>query len=336
MKGWGEQFDGMKALVVGDVMIDSYTKGVVERMSPEAPVPILNAKEHFKRLGGAANVALNLKSLGAHPILCSIIGDDDAGKNLIKLMQEQDLDVSGLVSSNRRKTTVKHRILDGNKQLVRIDEEDTFELNEMEYVILSQVFKQTLERNHVDVIVLQDYNKGVLTENLINRIIAAANEKGIPVVVDPKKKNFFAYHDVTLFKPNVKELREGLGVKAETPEELKQAMLVLQQKLHCQQLMVTLSEQGLMMLSTDSNEEAQDQPCQRFHHIPAIPRNIVDVSGAGDTVLSVAALSVARKLDPIIIATLSNIAGGLVCEEAGVVPINTKKLMEEVHRLCHD
>lgn len=326
----------MKALIVGDVMIDTYTKGVVERMSPEAPVPILNTKEHFERLGGAANVALNMKALGAHPILCSIIGDDDAGKNLIKLMQEQDLNVSGLVSSNRRRTTVKHRILNGDKQLLRIDEEDTFELSEMEYVILSQVFKQTLEREPVDVIVLQDYNKGVLTENLINRIIATANEKDIPVVVDPKKENFFAYHNVTLFKPNVKELREGLGVKAETPEELKQAMLVLQQKLHCQQLMVTLSEQGVMMLSNDTTDDAQDQSGQHFHHIPAIPRNIVDVSGAGDTVLSVAALSVARGLDPTTIATLSNIAGGLVCEEVGVVPINSERFMEEVNRLYHD
>ena len=316
-------------------MIDVYSKGVVERMSPEAPVPIVNIKERFARMGGAANVALNLKALGAEPTVCSVIGNDEAGKNLIQLMQEQGLDVSGLVSSNRRRTTVKHRVLDGSRQLLRIDEEDTFDLTDVEHSILSLVIRQALDKAPVDVMVLQDYNKGVLTEGMIQEIIALCHERHIPVVVDPKKKNFFAYEGATLFKPNAKELRDGLGVNAETIDELRKAAQSLQERLQCQYLMVTLSEQGVMILRDGE-----------FHHLPAHPRHIVDVSGAGDTVLSVAALCVASfekdacdaslHPDATTIAAISNLAGGLVCEEVGVVPINKEKLLQEVNRIQHE
>jgi len=320
-----ERFNSLKALIVGDVMIDAYTKGVVERMSPEAPVPIVNLKERFDRLGGAANVALNLKALGAEPIVCSIIGDDDSGKKLIQLMKDHGLEVSGLVSSNRRRTTVKHRILDGFRQLLRIDEEDTFDLTFVEESILTLMVKKTIEEHPVDVVVLQDYNKGVLTEPLIKGIIAQCQERSIPVVVDPKKKNFFAYRGATLFKPNAKELREGLGVSVETLEELQAAMLKLQERIDSRHLMVTLSDKGVMILHGGE-----------FHHLPAHPREIVDVSGAGDTVLSVAALAVALGFAPETIAQLSNIAGGLVCEQMGVVPIDRKRFAEEVKRICHE
>ena len=325
MTGLLEQFNGLKALVVGDVMIDAYSKGVVERMSPEAPVPIVSLRERFSRLGGAANVALNLKALGAEPVVCSITGDDEAGKTLIQLMQEQGLDVSGLVSSNRRRTTVKHRVLDETRQLLRIDEEDTFDLTDVEHSILSLVIRQTLDKTPVNVMVLQDYNKGVLTEGMIQEIMTLCHEKHIPVVVDPKKKNFFTYQGATLFKPNAKELREGLGVKAETPEELQQAMVSLQEQLHCEYLMVTLSERGVMILHEGI-----------FHHLPAHPRNIVDVSGAGDTVLSVAALCTALQTSAETIALLSNLAGGLVCEEVGVASIDKEKLLQEVQRIYHE
>lgn len=304
-------------------MIDAYSKGVVERMSPEAPVPIVNLKERFNRLGGAANVAINLKALGATPLVCSVIGDDEAGKTLLQLMQEEGLEVAGLISSNRRKTTVKHRVLDGSRQLLRIDEEDTFDLTETELGILSLMIRRSLDS--VDVVVLQDYNKGVLTEALIRDVMALCREKPIPVVVDPKKRNFFAYEGATLFKPNAKELREGLGVKAGTPDELEQAMLSLQERLHCDTLMVTLSDKGVTIVRDGV-----------FHHLPAHPRNIVDVSGAGDTVLSVAALCVALQADAETVASLANIAGGLVCEEIGVVPIDKDQFSTEVKRLCHE
>ena len=317
-----ERFNGLKALVVGDVMIDVYSKGVVERMSPEAPVPIVNVKSRFARLGGAANVAINLKALGAIPILCSIIGNDESGEMLLQLMREAGLDTGLLVTSQTRRTTVKHRIFDGDKQVLRMDEEDINDLTDKEHQDLWKNIVDILDKKGFDIVILQDYNKGVLSEKMIRTVVALAQMKGIPVAVDPKKKNFFAYQGVTLFKPNAKELREGLGATAETPEELKQAMLALQQRLHCQYLMVTLSDKGVMMLHNGM-----------FHHLPAHPRRIADVSGAGDTVLSVAALCVALQSSPETIAALSNLAGGLVCEEVGVAPIDKERFAEEVQRI---
>lgn len=319
-----DRFYGLKALVVGDVMIDTYTKGVVERMSPEAPVPIVNLNECFDRLGGAANVALNLKALGAIPFVCSVIGDDAHGDRLFQLMREHGLNTDGLVKSRQRTTTVKHRIFDGDRQLLRIDEEDTFDLTDEEHRILSHVI-EGLMSEAFDVIILQDYNKGVLTEKMVKAIIALAQSKGIPVAVDPKKKNFFAYQGVTLFKPNAKELRDGLGMHAETIGEFRKAATVLQERIQCQYLMVTLSGQGVIILHDGA-----------FQHIPAHPRNIVDVSGAGDTVLSVAALCVALHASHETIAALSNLAGGMVCETVGVAPIDKERLSQEAKRICHE
>ena len=320
-----EDYNGLKALVVGDVMIDVYSKGVIERMSPEAPVPIVDVKSRSVRMGGAANVALNLKALGANPILCSVIGNDESGEMLIDLLQKTGLDTDHFVTSGNRKTTVKHRIFNGDKQVLRMDEEDTFDLTEEEYQDLWNVIEEALNEEHFDVIILQDYNKGILTEKLIKAIVAEAHKKGIPVAVDPKKKNFFAYEGATLFKPNAKELRDGLGVHAETIGELQQAAETLQKRLRCQYLMVTLSEKGVMILHDGT-----------FLHLPAHPRNIMDVSGAGDTVLSVASLCMALKADATTIAELSNLAGGLVCEEVGVVPINKQRLEEEARRIHHE
>ena len=320
-----ERFNGIKALVIGDVMIDAYSIGVVERMSPEAPVPVVNVKRRSNRLGGAANVALNLKALGATPIVCSVVGEDAQAALLLQLMQEHGLDTRGIIQSSERITTVKHRVLNGDKQMIRIDEEDTHELSQAEYDGFYEAIRELTNRMEFDIIILQDYNKGVLSKTLIQSVLKMAHDKDIPVAVDPKKKNFMAYQGVTLFKPNAKELREGMGMKAETLDELKEAAMKLQEQLHCQNLMVTLSQQGAMILSQND-----------FYHVAACPRHIVDVSGAGDTVLSVAALCTALKMGPKTTVTLSNIAGGLVCEQVGVVPIDKERFAEEVQRLCHD
>ena len=320
-----ERFNGIKALVIGDVMIDAYSIGVVERMSPEAPVPVVNVKRRSNRLGGAANVALNLKALGATPIVCSVVGEDAQAALLLQLMQEHGLDTRGIIQSSERITTVKHRVLNGDKQMIRIDEEDTHELSQAEYDGFYEAIRELTNRMEFDIIILQDYNKGVLSKTLIQSVLKMAHDKDIPVAVDPKRQNFLAYQGVTLFKPNAKELREGMGMKAETLDELKEAAMKLQVQLHCQNLMVTLSQQGAMILSQND-----------FYHVAACPRHIVDVSGAGDTVLSVAALCTALKMDPKTTVTLSNIAGGLVCEQVGVVPIDKERFAEEVQRLCHD
>ena len=322
MKDLFNSFNGKKIMIVGDMMLDIYMKGKVERISPEAPVPIVSVTESFSRLGGAANVAQNLKALGAEPILCSVIGNDEKSNDLISLMLEHNMNTSGIVKSNERKTTTKVRIIGNNAQMLRVDTEDTFDISEKDYNSLLIKINKTLDTDDINGIILQDYNKGVLTESLIKDIIDIANKKNIPIGVDPKKKNFLAYKNATFFKPNLKELKEGIGIssKNDSIEEILKAVDTLHDKLNCRYIMTTLSERGVLIKDYETNTH---------HHIPALLRKIADVSGAGDTVLSVAMLCLVCEQDAYNIASLSNIAGGLVCEELGAVPINKEHLLNE-------
>ena len=312
-------------MIVGDMMLDIYMNGKVERISPEAPVPIVSVTKTFSRLGGAANVAQNLKALGAEPILCSIIGEDEKSNDLISLMHEHQMNTSGIMRSSERITTTKVRIIGNNAQMLRVDTEDTFDLTEKEHDLLMNQITKIINNEDIDGIILQDYNKGVLTERLIKEVISIANEKNIPIGVDPKKKNFLAYQNVTFFKPNLKELKEGIGVssKDNSIEEIIKSVDVLQAKLNCRYIMTTLSERGVLIKDYETNI---------WHHIPAHLRKIADVSGAGDTVLSVAMLCLVCNETAYNIAALSNLAGGLVCEEIGAVPINKKRLLEELKK----
>ena len=312
------EFKGKRVLIVGDVMIDAYIMGKVDRISPEAPVPVVNIDERDMRLGGAANVAINIIALKAIPILCSVIGKDEDGDALIELMQNSKMPIAGIVQSKNRKTTTKTRIIGNKHQLLRMDQEMLSDINNTENEKLLKAFKAQI--NKCDVVILEDYNKGVLTEQNIPLLIDIAVKAGKPVAVDPKKKNFLAYKNVTLFKPNLKEIKEGLNsdLNLKKKENLVDLVLALNEKLNNAYTMVTLSEDGVMV--TDHND---------FNFIPAHIRNISDVSGAGDTVISVASLCLACKVDMGILAELSNLAGGLVCEESGVVPISIEKLKKE-------
>ena len=326
MKELFDSFNEKKIMIIGDVMLDVYMKGKVERISPEAPVPIVSVTETFSRLGGAANVAQNLKGLGAKPILCSVIGNDDKSSELLGLMSEQNMTTSGIVKSDERITTRKVRIISNNAQMLRVDTENTFDLTEKEHDLLMTEIKDIINNERIDGIILQDYNKGVLTENIIKEVVAIANDKNIPVGVDPKKKNFLSYKNVTFFKPNLKELREGLGIstKDESIDEIANAIDSLHKELNCKYIMTTLSERGVLIKDYETNT---------YHHIPAHIRKIADVSGAGDTVLSVAMLCLVCKQEAYKIAALSNLAGGLVCEELGAVSINKERLFAESKKI---
>lgn len=317
-------FNKLKALIIGDVMIDAYMWGNVNRISPEAPVPIVSVTKKENRLGGAANVALNVQALGATPILCSVIGDDDGSKLFLDLLKKQQLSTKGIIKSKSRVTTVKTRVISSNHQMLRVDEEIETSLNTKETAQLSQQIQKLIVSEKVDVIVFEDYDKGCITPELISTIVAFANKKNIPIAVDPKKKNFMAYRGVTLFKPNLKELREGLKLDA-APKELNDLKKIATEFIKKQQintLLITLSEKGVYIHSAEKQTL-----------VPAHVRNISDVSGAGDTVISVAALCMALKLNPDTIATLANLAGGLVCEKVGVVPVDKQQLLEEAKRL---
>lgn len=313
-------------MIVGDVMLDVYMKGKVERISPEAPVPIVAVTETFSRLGGAANVAQNLKTLGSEPILCSIVGNDEKANDLLRIMNEQNMNVDGIIKSNDRITTRKIRIIGNNAQMLRVDTEDTFDLNDKEYESLMNRINDIIDKRNINGIILQDYNKGVLTKKVIENVIDLANKKGIPVGVDPKKKNFLSYRNATLFKPNLKELMEGTNINLQNNsiEEISKAIDFLQEKLNCKYIMTTLSERGVLIKDYITNSQ---------HHIPAHLRKIADVSGAGDTVLSVAILCLVCQQSAYNIAALSNLAGGLVCEELGAVPINKERLFEESKKI---
>jgi len=315
-------FGNIKVLVVGDVMLDRYSVGHVERMSPEAPVPVVTIDRQFDRLGGAANVAVNLKHLGATPLLCSVAGDDEDGKQLLSIMRENAIGTECVYTSASRKTTLKHRVISGGKHVLRVDREDTNDLDDTEFERLSAFVDANM--GEVGLVVIQDYNKGVLSERMIAHVLEQAAKHKVKVAVDPKKNNFLKYKNVTLFKPNAKELREGVGFAFDdTVEGVCKAVGSLQDKLKCEYLMATLSEKGAVISKLNSSKM----------HVGAHKRNVVDVSGAGDAVLAVAALCVALDQPPRVIVGLSNLAGGLVCESEGVVPIDRERLMNEANEL---
>ena len=315
-----EKFNNLHVLIVGDVMVDAYVWGRASRLSPEAPVPVVNVDRTEQRLGGAANVALNIQALGATPLLCSVVGDDQGGDQLLQLLHTHRLPADGIIRSAHRPTTFKQRILAQGQQLVRIDSEVETDLNAEEAALLLAAYDDLLPR--ADVVIFEDYDKGVLNEAIITECIARARQHGIPTVVDPKKKNFLAYRHCTLFKPNLKELREGIKAEFGAPDTdragFEAAVARLQRKLEPDTVLVTLSEHGVF---------AQQGEAKTY--LPAHLRTISDVSGAGDTVISIAACCVALSQPAAFTAALANLGGGLVCEQVGVVPIEKQRLLAE-------
>ncbi|UBM61490.1 PfkB family carbohydrate kinase [Candidatus Sulfidibacterium hydrothermale] len=323
-----EDFNNKKALIIGDVMLDAYIWGKVDRISPEAPVPVVTVLKREERLGGAANVGMNIRALGAKAIMCSVVGTDEKGRVLKALMHNNGLDESGIIESPHRPTTTKFRILGNNTQMLRVDEETSQPLEEEIFHELCSRIDRILKTENVDVIIFQDYDKGVITPDLIRFVTEIATELGIPVTVDPKKRNFLSYQNTTLVKPNLAEMKEGLEWPDLSAEKtmLELAAKKLAEKLQASMIMNTLSEKGVFIWWKEDDAE-------KSVLIDAHRRNIADVSGAGDTVISVASLCLSAGLNPDDVARLANLAGGLVCEEAGVVPVNKQKLWEEAVRI---
>ncbi|GAB3764487.1 bifunctional heptose 7-phosphate kinase/heptose 1-phosphate adenyltransferase [Spirosoma pomorum] len=313
-----DQFDSLRVLIIGDVMLDSYVWGRVERISPEAPVPVVTVNRRELRLGGAGNVLLNVQALGAEAIICSVIGTDGPGDQLCQELNNRNLNCDGLIRSHDRITTIKERIIASSQQVVRVDTETDKYITTDERNQLVVKAKELIPTCHV--VIFEDYDKGVLSQEAITEITNFANEQGVPTVVDPKKRNFLAYHNTTLFKPNLKELREGLKVEFDVDEAEELAAVVNQLKttLNLKGALITLSERGAYI---DYKGETVK--------LPAHVRQIADVSGAGDTVISIAACCVALNQPADVVAGLSNLGGGLVCESVGVVPIDKAQLKEE-------
>jgi D-glycero-beta-D-manno-heptose-7-phosphate kinase len=316
-----DQFRHKRVLVIGDVMLDAYLWGNVERISPEAPVPVVAVNRRSSKLGGAANVAINLKALGAEPQLCAVIGNDARGVELIQLMIDEGLDCSCIMTSDSRCTTTKFRIFGNRTQMLRVDEEVTDHLNSEDLIDFLQMISQKLESSTWDVIIFQDYDKGLLDADIIAHVMDIAKQRAIPVAVDPKRRNFFNYHGVTLFKPNMKEFAEGFAGQYDLnkPDQFLEAVNRLHAEQQIGMVLVTLSSEGVFI--SDHGQSVR---------LPAHVRQVADVSGAGDTVISVAALGLACDLQAEQLAALGNLAGGLVCEEVGVSPVNRDKLLNEL------
>lgn len=313
----------LNVAVVGDLMLDTYFFGQVDRISPEAPVPVVAHQSQEERIGGAGNVALNLRSLGASVQILSLIGDDEPGAILRSLLQEAGIGTGLLLIDPSRPTTRKTRVLDRNKQLLRLDKESTADVSGS---LLSDWLKRIesyLESNRIDLLIFEDYNKGTLTVEVIKQLVSICKRLGIATAVDPKKKNFFSYEGVDVFKPNWREVTEALSIDVQP--ELNQLTHVhesLVQRLGHQVSLITLSERGVFY-QTDRDAAL----------IPGHPRQVVDVSGAGDTVIAVAAAAYAITKDAACMANLANLAGGLVCEKVGTSAITLDELSQEATRL---
>lgn len=321
------EFEKIRIAVIGDVMLDTYWWGNVSRISPEAPVPIVALQKNEFRLGGAANVALNLVALHAQTTLISVIGNDVEGKKLLELLVKQKINSNYIINSSNRITTNKTRIISRNQQMMRLDAEISTDIDEkIEEQLLINIRKY-IDTENPQVIIFQDYNKGVLTQKIIEQTIEWCKEKNIITTVDPKRKNFFTYKNVDIFKPNLIEVKEGLNILFDEAnlELLQEVHLQLHQKLNNKISFITLSEKGVFYKDDKTS-----------NIISTHVRNIADVSGAGDTVIAVASIVYAITKNMQLTSEVANIAGGLVCEEVGTAAINKEKLFAECERLIED
>jgi rfaE bifunctional protein kinase chain/domain len=318
LKQLKNNFKGKRIAIIGDMMLDIYFWGDVKRISPEAPVPVLEVENEFYRFGGAANCAFNISSLGGKAEPIGVIGYDNYGKIFNSLLSEQNISHHGIVEDNARPTTAKTRVIADSQHIVRIDKESKEVINNKIQKKIFDYLKSII--NDIDGIILQDYNKGVLSAQLILQIIELANKNEILVTVDPKFNNFFEYKNVTVFKPNRKEAEDILGMKIKTDSDVSFAGNTLLKKLNAKNILLTLGEGGIAVFEKGKLEK----------RMPTKARKVADVSGAGDTVISTLTMALASGANIYEASYLANYAGGLVCEEVGIIPIEIEKLFNTV------
>jgi len=305
--------------VIGDIMLDRFFWGNVSRISPEAPVPVVELQNETFHLGGAANVAANLKTLGLNPILLGVLGNDKSGNDFVELCKKLNLVTDGLHLANGRPTTVKTRIIANNQHVARVDREIRDNISpEIQNFFLNYLKSIT----NLKAIIFEDYNKGMLPKEFIKKVIDFANDNGITITVDPKQDNFFEFRNVTLFKPNKKEAQTALGYKLDSIESIRRAGLELLSRLDCQNVLITLGSQGMMLFQQDGN----------IYSVPTRARKVADVSGAGDTVIASFTAAYIGGGSAAEASSVANFASGTVCEQPGVVPIELPDLLESIKR----
>lgn len=315
-------FSNKRVAIIGDIMLDSYLWGQADRISPEAPVPVVNIQKEEYRLGGAANVALNVKTLGATPLLFTVVGDDHNGVKISNLLEKRGISNDFLIKDADRKTTEKSRVFSHNQQMIRFDHETETNIDETISQELIQRFKDEIKS--IDVVIFEDYDKGVLHDSLIKEMIQICKENNTPCTADPKKKNFFSYKGITLFKPNLKEINEGLNVLVDSKDinSITEAIQLLEKELENEISFLTLAADGIFVNDKNASEI-----------IPTVSKKVSDVSGAGDTVISIASLCLTMGVDVVSIAKLANIGASIVCQKLGVRPIEQEEFKKGLSSL---
>lgn len=312
-------FNGKRIMVVGDLMLDHYIRGKVDRISPEAPVPVVEVQNEEYRLGGAANVALNIRSLSSEPILVGVVGDDKHAQIMRDILSQNGIDDFGLFVDRGRPTTVKTRINAVNQQIVRLDYESRADIaGELQSSISSWIREQIPS---CSALIIEDYNKGLLSSAMISDLIKLAATFDVPVAVDPKHRHFFDYSGVCIFKPNFQEMQKNLGQSFETEDEFFAAAYALKERINATYMVVTRGSKGLYVF-TQNNAPL---------HIPTFAKEVYDVSGAGDTVISVLSLAIASGCDIHTAATIANHAAGVVCGKLGTATVNAEEIIQSYH-----
>ena len=314
---------GRKIAIIGDVMLDKYVYGTISRISPEAPVPVVDIDKTEYRLGGAANVANNIKALDAEPVLIGVIGNDYDSKHYQDVMKMLGLSTAGIIKDNSRPTTAKTRVIAHSQHVLRVDSEIKDDVSGNTRKKIIDFFVRNIKS--FAAVILQDYNKGVLTKEMISQVITLCRKFKKPVYVDPKFHNFFEFRDVTVFKPNRKETADILAMKIDGEESVKEAGRILIDKLNCEYLVLTRGEKGMMLFDKEKNKTV-------ILNIPTKARKVADVSGAGDTVISTIAVMLAGGANIIEAVMLANQAAGIVCEEVGIIPIYKNALIDSYKR----
>lgn len=309
---------GKRIAVIGDIMLDRYFWGSVQRISPEAPVPVVDIERESAHLGGASNVAANLQALGAEPFMLGLIGEDSSGNTVLDLLRASGMNTSGIMADSARPTTVKTRVLGNNQHITRLDREVKTPIeNGVAERLLSAL---DIAGEKLSGIILEDYNKGVITPFLLHKVITFARERAIPVFVDPKLANFFEYRFVTLFKPNKKETQDALGFPLTSDADVQKAGQMLLERLQCENVLITLGARGMMLFEKSGAVSSVETKA----------RHVSDVSGAGDTTIATLAGMVAAGASIVEASALANYAAGAVCEEPGIVAITPERLLEAV------
>ncbi len=317
-----ERFSSIRILVIGDVILDHYIWGDVNRISPEAPVPVVEVKDENFRLGGAANTIANIRSLGGEVDVISVVGRDENGNRIRNMLSCIGANVSGVLEDGKRPTITKTRVMARNQQVVRIDRESKSEVdgNPKEEIICFA--ESAIDK--VDAVIFSDYDKGVVSKELLEFVFSKAKKQNIPVIIDPKERNFWNYKGATVVTPNLKEASAPLGVNITDEESLLAVGNTLLERLELSALLITRGEHGMSLF------EFMDDAPVKVIHIPTVAREVFDVTGAGDTVVAAFTLALAAGASMLDAAKVANCAAGIVVGEIGTASVMPKELMESL------